>query len=85
VVKLRPILPALGFFCGLLLATIATLTLVLTGVLKATTAVRQKREEGQSVLKVSPNSLALLIYLVLVVWMSMLLLFVLSDGPYIGN
>ncbi len=80
-----PFFPALALFCGLLLAAIATLPLVITGVLKVITAVGQKREVWQSVLKLLLNSLALLIYLVALTWMSMFLVFLLSGEPYMGN
>ena len=73
------------FFFGGLLAAIATLPLIITGLLKVITAVRQKRDIWQNLLKVVLNVLALLIYLVLAAWMSMLFIFWLTGEPYMGN
>jgi hypothetical protein len=73
------------FFFGGLLAAIATLPLILTGLIKVITAVRQKRGIWQNLLKVALNVLALLIYLVLAAWMSMLFIFWLTGEPYMGN
>ncbi len=80
-----PFFSTLALLCGLLLAAIAALPLVITGVLKVITAVRQKREVWRSILKLLLNSLALLIYLVALAWMSMFLVFLLSGEPYMGN
>lgn len=73
------------FFFGGLLAAIATLPLILTGLLKVITAVRQKRGIWQNLLKVVLNVVALLIYLVLAVWMSMSFIFLLTGEHYMGN
>lgn len=73
------------FFFGGLLAAIATLPLIITGLLKVITAVRQKRGIWQNLLKVVLNVLALLIYVVLAAWMSMLFIFWLTGEPYMGN
>jgi hypothetical protein len=81
----RPIFPALAFFGGLLLAAIATLPLIITDVLKIIAAVRRKQGVWQNTLRLALNFLALLIYLVLLTWMSMLLLLMLSGEPYMGN
>ncbi|MBD1862967.1 MULTISPECIES: hypothetical protein [Trichocoleus] len=80
-----PFFSTLALLWGLLSAAIATLPLVITGALKVITAVRQKREMWQSVLKLLLNSLALLIYLVALAWISMFLVFLLSGEPYMGN
>lgn len=73
------------FFFGGLLAAIATLPLIITGLIKVITAVRQQRGVWQSLLKVALNVLALVIYLVLAAWMSMLFIFWLTGEPYMGN
>lgn len=73
------------FFFGGLLAAIATLPLIITGLLKVITAVRQKRGVWHNILNVVLNVLALLIYLVLAAWMSMLFIFWLTGEPYMGN
>lgn len=77
--------PFLFFSCGWLLAAIATLPLIITGVIKVITGVRQKQHVWRRVLRLTLNCFALLIYLTLVLWMSMLLMFVLSGEPYMGN
>lgn len=73
------------FFFGGLLAAIATLPLIITGLIKVITAVRQKRGLWQNLLKLVLNVLALLIYSVLAAWMSMLFIFWLTGEPYMGN
>jgi hypothetical protein len=77
--------PVISFFCGWLLATIATLPLVITGVMKVITAIRRKQRVWRKVLRLVLNCFALLIYLILAGWMSMLLVLLLSGEPYMGN
>ncbi len=77
--------PVISFFCGWLLATISTLPLVITGVMKVIIAVRRKQHVWQKVLRLVLNCFALSIYLMLVVWISMLLVILLSGEPYMGE
>lgn len=77
--------PFITFFCGWLLAAIATLPLVITGVMKVITAVRQKQRVRRKVLNLALNCLALLIYLMLAFWMSMLVVLLVPGEPYMGN
>ena len=77
--------PFISFFCGSLVAVIATLPLVVTELIKVITAVRKKQRIWQEVLKLVLNCFVLLIYLTLAFWMSMLLVLALSGEPYMGN
>lgn len=77
--------PLLTFVCGWLLAAIATLPLLVTGIMKVVTAVRRKQGAWQNSLKLALHLLALLVYLTLVAWMSMLLALALTGEPYMGN
>ncbi len=81
----RPIASAIAFVLGLLLSAIATLPVVMIGILNIITAVRQKRERWQSAWPLLLNSLALSIYLMLLSWLSVLLPFILSGKHYMGN
>ncbi|MBD1872897.1 hypothetical protein H6F75_05340 [Nodosilinea sp. FACHB-131] len=77
--------PVISFFCGWLLAAIATLPLVIIGVIKVITAIRQKQRVWRKVVRLVLNCFALLIYLTFALWMSMLLVMLLSGEPYMGN
>lgn len=79
------IAPVISLFCGCLLAAIATLPLVITGVVKVITAIRRKQHVWRKVVRLVLNCLALLIYLTFALWMSMLLVMLLSGEHYMGN
>lgn len=75
----------LSFICGYLLATVATLPLIVVDTIKVISAVRQKRGVWRNLLKLVLNCFALLIYLTFVLWMSVFFVFALSGEPYMGN
>ncbi|HEY9815432.1 MAG TPA: hypothetical protein V6D20_06475, partial [Candidatus Obscuribacterales bacterium] len=77
--------PVISFFCGWLLAAIATLPIVIIGVMQVITAIRRKQRVWRKVLGLILNCFALLIYLMLAFWMSMLIVLLLSGESYIGD
>ncbi len=77
--------PIISSFCGWLLAAIATLPLVITGVMQIVRAIRRKQRVWRKVLRLALNCFALLIYLTLALWMSMLLVLLLSGAPYTNS
>jgi hypothetical protein len=68
--------------CGWWLAAIATLVLDMADIVKAFKAFRNKRNWVLSTVGVLLNLLALIIYLVFALWLSMLVLIMLVGGPY---
>ncbi len=77
--------PIITFFCGWLLAAIATLLLTLAGVIEVIKAFRHKHHQRRNIAKLLLNFFALLIYCLLALWMSMLLVIALSGEPYMGK
>src|SRR4028118_2407141 len=77
--------PIITFFCGWLLAAIATLPLTITGVIEVIKAFRHKHHQRRNIARLLLNFLALLIYCSLALWMSMLLAMALAGEPYMGK
>jgi hypothetical protein len=77
--------PIITFFCGWLLAAIATVLLTITGVIEVIKAFRQKHHQRRNIARLLLNFLALLVYCILALWMSMLLAIALSGEPYMGK
>ncbi|HEY9607617.1 MAG TPA: hypothetical protein V6C85_38890 [Allocoleopsis sp.] len=77
--------PIVTFFCGWLLAAIATLPLTITGVIEVINAFRHKHHQRRNITRLLLNFLALLIYCILALWMSMFLAIALSGEPYMGK
>ena len=77
--------PIITFFCGWLLAAIATVLLTITEAIEMIKAFRHKYHQRRNIARVMLNFLALLIYCILTLWMSMLLAIALSGEPYMGK
>ena len=73
------------FFCGWLLAASATLPLTITGVIEVIKAFIHKHHQRRNIANLLLNFLALLVYCLLALWMSMFLAIALSGEPYMGK
>jgi hypothetical protein len=73
------------FFCGWLLAASATLLLTITGVIEVIPAFIHKHHQRRNLANLLLNFLALLVYCLLTLWMSMFLAIALSGEPYMGK
>ncbi|MBD2102338.1 hypothetical protein [Leptolyngbya sp. FACHB-261] len=72
----------LPFFFGWWLAVIATLPLNITAVVKLIRAFRNKQRRTLNVLRLLLNFFALAIYLILALWLTSMILIMLSGGTY---
>lgn len=77
--------PIITFFCGCLLAAIATLPLTIAGMIEVIKSFKNKHYQRRNIAKLMLNFLALLIYSIFALWMSMLLVLTLSGESYMGK
>ncbi|HEY9878267.1 MAG TPA: hypothetical protein V6D29_07410 [Leptolyngbyaceae cyanobacterium] len=75
----------LAFYCGLILAAIATFPLTVVGTIEAIKAVRKKQYRRRNVVRLLLNSIALLIYCSLVFSLTFLVAMGLAGESYMGN
>lgn len=83
--KVFNVAPIITFFCGWLLAAIATLPLTFAGAIEVIKAFKHKHDQRRNIARLLLNFLALLIYCTFALWMSMLLVLALSGESYMGN
>ncbi|HEY9297008.1 MAG TPA: hypothetical protein VIQ31_11665 [Phormidium sp.] len=74
-----------GFYCGLILAAIATFILTIIGIIEVIKAFRSKRYQRRNIVRLLLNSSALLIYCSLVFSLTFLVVLGLAGESYMGN